>query len=84
MKYFSEIPEGQAIICSNGVYRQVRIARRAGKIYAKFGAGYVRLSAGGASSHPKVRWYEIDPGDGSFEEKQGAVFYLEACAEAAE
>lgn len=39
MDYFSEIPEGQAITFSNGVYRQVKIAERAGKVYAAYGGG---------------------------------------------
>lgn len=75
MNYLSEVPEGQAIICSNGVYRQVRIAVRDRRVYARYGAGYVRLSQGGATSHPKVRWYEIDPGDGVIREEKGAVFF---------
>lgn len=84
MNYFSEIPEGQAIVCANGVYRQVKIATREGKIYARYGAGYVRLSRGGPTSHPKLRWYEIDAGDGAFEEVGGNVMYSAPVKVAAE
>lgn len=75
MDYLSEIPEGQAIIALNGVYRQVKIAVRADRVYARYGAGYVRLHQGGATSHPKVRWYQIDAGDGTYREDKGAVYY---------
>jgi len=76
MNYFSEISEGQAIVCAGGVYRQSKIAVRGGKIYVKYGAGYVRLTQGGATSHPKLRWYEIDAGDGTHREEKGYVYYV--------
>ena len=76
MKYFSIIPEAQAIIHSRGVYRQVPIYERDRKIYAKHGGGFVRLSQGGATSAPNVRWSEVDPGHGSYDETQGNVIYL--------
>lgn len=76
MNYFSEIPEGQAIICSNGVYYQCKIGVRGGRIYAQRGRGYVRLHAGGTTSNPKVQWYEIDAGDGTYKEVGSAVNYF--------
>lgn len=75
MDYFSEIPDAHAIIYANGVYRQVKLAARAGRLYARYGAGYVRLMQGGGSSHPKVRWNEIDTPDGAYREKTGYVYY---------
>lgn len=84
MHFINEIPEGQAIIYANGVYRQVKIAERNGRIYAKFGSGYVRLHQNGGSSHPKVQWYEIHLEDGSYEEQGGAVTYKRPIAMAAE
>lgn len=68
MNYFSEIPEGKAIIHSRGVYRQVLIAVRAGRVYAKHGGGYVRINTGGSTSSPAIRWSEIDGGDGTISE----------------
>ena len=47
MEYFTVIPEGQAIMVSRGVYRQVPIYVRGGKVYARHGGGYVRLIQGG-------------------------------------
>lgn len=81
MHYFSEVPEGQAIVQSGGVYRQVPIYTRtdpttgSARLYARFGGGYVRLAQGGTTSKPKVLWVEIDPGDGSYSEKGGAVTF---------
>jgi hypothetical protein len=80
MTFFSIIPDGKAIVHANGVYRQVDIYTRGtgpdAKIYAKYGSGFVRLAQGGATSAPKVRWAEVDCGDGMFHERQGAVFYV--------
>lgn len=82
--WITPIDEGQAIIYANGIYRQVPIAERAGRIYAKYGAGYVRLHQRGGSSHSKVKWYQIFPGDGSYEEAQGEVRYIPPVAVAAQ
>jgi len=75
MDYFSEIPEGQAVICSGGVYRQVKLAQRAGKVYAKYGAGYIRLLKGGGTTAPKVNWYDVDCADGVIEETTMSLTY---------
>ena len=81
MNYFSIIPEGQAIINTKGVYRQVAIYQRASSInegrkilYAKFGSGFIRLLQGGATSNPNVRWHEIDAAEHSYIEERGTVF----------
>lgn len=75
MNFITAIPEGQAIIHSKGVYRQVPLYERGGRIYAKHGAGFVRLSQGGATSAPNVRWAEIDTPNGTHEEIGAAVVY---------
>jgi len=84
MDYFSEIPEGQAIICRRGAYRQTPLFTRAGKIYAKYGAGFVRLHQRGGTSEPIVRWYQIDVGEANYSERNGSVFYHPEVAVAAE
>jgi hypothetical protein len=76
MDYFEVIDDGQAIIRSNGVFRQVPIAVRDGKIYAKYGAGYVKLSGHGDTSRSRVFWHQIDPGEGRYVEKGMSVVYL--------
>lgn len=58
MDFFTIIPEAQAIVHAGGVYRQVPLYLRADRVYAKVGSGFVRLSQGGATSAPKVRWAE--------------------------
>jgi hypothetical protein len=73
MNYFTEIPEGQVIVHSGGVYRQAPLYARKDAIYARFGSGYVRLSIGGATSAPKVRWSEYEPGAAEIEEKNGCA-----------
>ena len=78
MEYFTVIPEGQAIMVSRGVYRQVPVYARGGKVYARHGGGYVRLIQGGATSAPNIRWAELDTPNGAHEERGGYVFYSEA------
>ena len=83
MNYFTVIPEGQAILNTKGVYRQVMIYRRLdsiceydGRIYAKYGAGFIKLAQGGTTSHPNVRWLGIDPGEGRYLEAKGGVWFV--------
>jgi len=75
VKYFSDIPEGQAIVHSKGVYRQVKIAQRDGRVYARHGAGYVRLNKGGTTSCISVLWREVDAPDGMITEDGLGVYY---------
>ena len=84
MDYFSPIPEGQAIILNRGVYRQSAVFSRAGKVYAKYGAGFVRLMQGRTSSHPNIRWIDIDTGDTKTVERHGYLTVVGALAVAAE
>lgn len=75
MKYFSQIPEGKAIIRSNGVYRQVDLFCRDDRVYAKYGAGYVRLLQGGGTTQPRINWLEFDAPNGTVKEGAGEVTY---------
>lgn len=84
MNFFTIIPEAQGIIHANGVYAQVALYERGGKVHAKRGNGYVRLSYGGSTSAPKVRWAELDTPLGSWRETGGCVEYFAGLAVAAE
>ncbi len=75
MDFFSIIPEGKAIMLSNGVYSQRDLYTRAGRVYAKYGSGYVRLHHGGDTSAPKVRWVETDTPNGSIDTSKGQMIY---------
>lgn len=81
MTFFTTIPDAFAVIHMSGVYRQVPLFERGGKVYARFGSGYVRLSNGGSTSHPKIRWAEIDPGLGSYAEVGAHVVWTAPAAE---
>jgi hypothetical protein len=71
--FFTAIPEAQGILHSGGVYRQVALFQRKGQVYARYGAGFVRLSQGGSTSAPKVRWAEgLYAPEGTF--KEGGAF----------
>ena len=75
MTFFTIIPEAQAIVHVRGVYRQVPLYLRGERIHAKYGAGFVRLSQGGSTSAPNVRWAEIDTPCGTWSEQGGYVTY---------
>ncbi len=77
MKFFTQIPEAQAILRQSGVYRQVDLYARDGLVYAKYGAGYVRLAQGGSTSHPKINWLETDSPVGKITEGRGDVRWAE-------
>jgi hypothetical protein len=76
MLFFTVVPDAQAIVHARGVYRQVPLYLRGQKLYAKYGAGFVRLSQGGSTSAPNVKWSEIDAGDGRYQETGGYVAYI--------
>lgn len=84
MDFFTAIPEAQGIIITKGTYRQVSLFARAGRVYAKNGTGFVRLFQGGSTSHPGVRWLELDAPGGKCVESQGYVEYQPVLQIAAE
>jgi len=84
MKFFTIIDDAFAIIHQRGIYRQARVYLRGDVMYAGYGAGFVKLSQGGATSAPNVRWAEIDAGAGSYSEASGRVTYVAPALEAAE
>ena len=57
MSYFKALePEGQvAILVQNGVYKQAPLYTRNGYLFAKLGAGFVRLASNGSTSQPTTR-----------------------------
>lgn len=73
MDYFTEIPDAHAITVSNGVYRQVKMFARGGKVYARHGAGFVRLLQSCQTTCPTVRWIEYDDAGQKITEAQGSV-----------
>lgn len=62
MNFISKIDNAFAWMKRGGVYQQAELYRRGEQIFAKFGGGYVRLSASGATSAPRIIWQEIDTG----------------------
>lgn len=55
MGLFQEIEGEAAVIIEGGVYKQVPIFKRNGYLYAKSGAGFIRLYADGSTTKPKCR-----------------------------
>lgn len=56
MSYFKPLQEGDcAVVVERGVFRQVPLFTFRDQLFAKVGAGFVRLSSDGATSKPSVR-----------------------------
>lgn len=60
MSRFKEIKDKSVVLLSRGVYREVSLFKRDGQVYAKYGAGYIRLYVRAATSVSSVTWYDIN------------------------
>ena len=61
---FHEIPDAQVVLRSKGVYRQAKLFRRGGDIYAAWGSGYIRLLKHSGTTVPAVSWLSVFDGHG--------------------
>jgi hypothetical protein len=85
MDFFTIINGAYALIHQGGVYQQAQLYARGERIYAKKGAGFVRLGVGGATSAQNVRWAEFDQGDtATIVEKPGTAPILESMGDVRE
>lgn len=55
MSFFQQAEGEAAIISSNGVFKQVDVYTWNGFLFAKDGAGFIRLTADRSTSKPKTR-----------------------------
>ena len=53
--FFKQVEGEAAILVGDGVYRQTELYERNGYLFAKYGAGFVRLAADGSTSKSKLR-----------------------------
>lgn len=60
MERFHVIEDGAVILRTKGVYRQAKVYRRGVDIYAAWGAGFIKLMRGSATTHPNVSWDGIE------------------------
>lgn len=82
MNFFTRVEDGHVIVRKGGVYRQTALYRRKEKLFAQFGAGFVRLAGGGATSVTSLSWLEIDCGDDGYVERGGSVAFVPEGADA--
>jgi hypothetical protein len=57
---FEVIEDSIVIIRQKTIYKQVKAYDRNGDIYAKACGGFVRLAVSGGTSHPDIKWLEIE------------------------
>lgn len=60
MQLFHEIADGVVILRSRGVFRQAKVFRRDDKVYAQYGAGFIRLLSHSGTSVPSVAWLDLE------------------------
>ncbi len=53
---FHIVEDVQIVLRAGGVYRQVKVYHRKGKLYAGWGSGFVTLMRGNGTSHPNITW----------------------------
>lgn len=76
MLTFQIIEHEQAIVCRGGVFRQVDLYSWKGELFAKFGAGYIRLNEDGSTSQPKIRWIDLSVNGATAAGDFGRLKYL--------
>lgn len=70
---FHQIPDSAVVLRSKGVFKQAQCYEHNGGIYAKNGAGFIKLMKHGTSV-PNVLWDEITlPFEYAFNATQGMV-----------
>lgn len=57
---FTVIPDAMAVTCQNGVFRQVKVFKYRGLLFAQHGSGYIYLYHNDSTSHPTVRLDDIE------------------------
>ena len=57
---FHIIDDAQIILKSKGVFYQKKLYRRGDRLYAGWGAGYIRIGGQSATSCPNVSWESMD------------------------
>lgn len=60
MNRFHVIDDAAAILRSKGVFKQVKVFRRADALYAAHAGGFIRLYKGGGTSAPTIAWDDLD------------------------
>lgn len=57
---FKIIPGGIAVLNNRGVFKQVDLYEREGRIYAQWGTGYIGLRSEQGTTIPNVRWEYVE------------------------
>lgn len=57
---FTHLDRQAVVRTKQGVYKQVKLARRDIYLYAAVSGGYVQLYANHVTSHPGVTWVELE------------------------
>jgi hypothetical protein len=61
---FTVVDDAQVVMQSKGTYRQGKVFSRTVNghtaLYGKWGSGYIRLTQGGHTSNPLVRWDHVE------------------------
>jgi hypothetical protein len=59
---FTVLDDQIIVRTGKGIYKQVKVALRGQYAFAKVGGGFVGLYASGTTSHPDIRWIDMENG----------------------
>ena len=76
MERFHVIEDGAVILRTKGVYRQAKVYRRGSDVYAGWGAGFIKLMRGSATTHPNVSWDGIEADCVAWDSPRDTPVYL--------
>lgn len=71
---FHQVPDAHIILASKGVYRQTAVFTRNGRLYAKYGSGFIGLrQQDNGTTVPNVRWEHVEGVEYVFEAPFGIM-----------
>lgn len=71
--------EGEfAIVVASGVYQQVDLYERNGRLYARYGRGYVQLYANGGTSKDKLKLDTVSYSESLYVDAFGKLYVTNA------
>lgn len=74
MNLFHIIDDAVVHLQSRGIYREAKVYRRGEHVFAKWGAGYIRLLAHSGTTVPSVSWHDIEAAGVALKPNRTPVF----------
>ncbi|MBN7763730.1 hypothetical protein JYP52_21560 [Nitratireductor aquibiodomus] len=73
MSFFQQLEGEAAVVIENGVYKQVDLYARHGRLYAKVAGGFVKLMADGSTTKARMRLETLSFDGDLYRDKMGRL-----------